>query len=438
MKITRRGLGLTYTVGILIALGLVVYSEPLIILGVAMGLFIYASKLTFEVKMVVKNKLEVRRTLSKTSLFEEECLDVDIKVLNEAPLGFSNLEIIDEHPQFFEVEDGNVHAFLRIPTGGEAAFSYSLNPVRGRYHFGGVRMILRDPYGLFFLEHHVDLKDEVRVYPSLRDAGRERSQIARGISVPLGLGHQRFKGGGMELAEIREYVYGDEFRKIEWKSTARLTKLMVKEFETDTQTSLVMVLDASKTMGVGPVGHTKLDYAARACGVLSKHRLGRGDHVGLLIHDGVDVFFVKMGKRKDQLYRILSLLGLVMPQSQGKGGLAESLENYLMDFKSQLTIIIISDLEGFKDDFVEAVRRLCALRHHVIVASLSSSPKWRTGVKRIDEVLLRLYSIGSEEKRMGIEKLRENGIPVYEVEPEGVTALLLGRVEEMWRRETHG
>ncbi len=58
----------------------------------------------------------------------------------------------------------------------------------------------------------------------------------------IGTGPSRTRGGGTNILEVREYVPGDEFKKIDWKATARLSRLVVKEFEKEMRRDVVLVL----------------------------------------------------------------------------------------------------------------------------------------------------------------------------------------------------
>ncbi|MFQ6056252.1 MAG: DUF58 domain-containing protein, partial [Methanosarcinales archaeon] len=121
-------------------------------------------------------------------------------------------------------------------------------------------------------------------------------------------------GIGSDFAGIREYIHGDSFRKIEWKSTSRLNKLMTREFESDIRVPAIIFLDVSATMDTGKIGHTKLDYAIKTAAAFSKFALDNNDPVGLYTFSNKIHTIIKPNLGKKQLYQILHTLARIDPR----------------------------------------------------------------------------------------------------------------------------
>ena len=68
-------------------------------------------------------------------------------------------------------------------------------------------------------------------------------------------------GASMDFAEHRAYMPGDDLRRIDWRLFGRSDRYFVKEFEADTNTNLLLLLDTSASMGFGSGGVSKLQYA---------------------------------------------------------------------------------------------------------------------------------------------------------------------------------
>src|ERR1700688_1993381 len=77
-----------------------------------------------------------------------------------------------------------------------------------------------------------------------------------------------YRGSSVEFAEYRKYVPGDDLRRLDWRAYGRSDRFYVKEFEADTNLRCCLVLDTSGSMGFGPTGATKLDYARRVARAL--------------------------------------------------------------------------------------------------------------------------------------------------------------------------
>jgi uncharacterized protein (DUF58 family) len=99
------------------------------------------------------------------------------------------------------------------------------------------------------------------------------------LEAPYGEYESDERGPGLELAEIRAYVPGDEVNRIDWNATARLGEPHVREFETTTERRTALLVDCRPSMGDGPDGETKFDYARQVALAVVGHARERGDPV---------------------------------------------------------------------------------------------------------------------------------------------------------------
>jgi uncharacterized protein (DUF58 family) len=125
-----------------------------------------------------------------------------------------------------------------------------------------------------------------------------------------GLHRSPHLGASVDFAEHRPYMPGDDIRRIDWKLYARTDRYHLKEFEADTNTNLLVLLDVSPSMRFGSGAMTKLDYARRlaACLLWLSHR--QRDRVGLATFDEDVVEYVPCAaKHRDVAMRVLGRLG---------------------------------------------------------------------------------------------------------------------------------
>ncbi len=131
--------------------------------------------------------------------------------------------------------------------------------VAGRYHLNAPMVTLRDLRELFVATVPVGERVAVTVNPphvervALGRTGRELIKDAQRKS-------KLTIQSGIEPKGIREHVTGDSIRHVDWKATARLNRLHVREFDMERGRSAGLVIDARQSMADGPVGRTKLDY----------------------------------------------------------------------------------------------------------------------------------------------------------------------------------
>jgi uncharacterized protein (DUF58 family) len=95
----------------------------------------------------------------------------------------------------------------------------------------------------------------------------------------------RRRGMSGELREIRDHAYGDPFKFVAWKATARRQKLMVRDLETEIVVTYQLVLDIGAGMRDGLPGATRLDYAIEAAAGLARALMDGGDRIGLTTFD---------------------------------------------------------------------------------------------------------------------------------------------------------
>ena len=136
--------------------------------------------------------------------------------------------------------------FLKIGPGSQRSIAYRGElPLRGLSHFDGTIVSTRFPFGLFEKTRFIDLKDEVIVLPaSVPVAATPRTSMTNEGALQVGV-----RGSGQDFLELREMVPGDDSRRVDWKSTARLGRAVVRETERDADGFVEIVLDASPVDG---------------------------------------------------------------------------------------------------------------------------------------------------------------------------------------------
>ncbi len=112
---------------------------------------------------------------------------------------------------------------------------------RGRYRLGPLTLHSGDPVGIFDVEQHIDSTSNIVVYPLML----ELSSFEPSISDLSGgeARHRRTYQMTTNVAGIRDYVPGDSLNRIHWASTARMQRLMAKEFELDPTADVWLYLD---------------------------------------------------------------------------------------------------------------------------------------------------------------------------------------------------
>lgn len=157
-------------------------------------------------------------------------------------------------------------------------------PISGTFEFNPASVHAQDPLGLFEETLSSGETPSVTVEPR----GPRNVHVGKGgerIRRAFGEHEADPLEAGMEPEEIRKYVPGDAARIIDWKSTARMGYPHVREFESETDRKTVLLVDQRSTMGDGPEGETKFDYARHVALSLAEQVQESADPLGLYAVD---------------------------------------------------------------------------------------------------------------------------------------------------------
>ncbi len=185
-------------------------------------------------------KLQVQRVFPK-HIFAGQAVPVSLSV-NNGKRSISSLSLLVE--DLSQKNSGeNSRYILKISPQARASIVYPLTFAgRGLHQPGNIRISTRYPFGFFKKSaSFVEADDELLVYPALEPlALTELNGLIAQFGDFIASGQ---KGSGQEIHNIREYVQGDNNARIHWKSTAKLVKLMVKEFEHEHKKKVSLFLD---------------------------------------------------------------------------------------------------------------------------------------------------------------------------------------------------
>ena len=163
--------------------------------------------------------------------------------------------------------------------------SYKLRAMeRGAQILGDHHVRYSSPAGFWIRQIKIEAQTKLRVYPDVQ-AVRHYEMLARQNRDHFASRLTRLRGGDTEFERLRDYLPDDEFKKIDWKATARRRKFTVREYQMEKNQNVVFMLDCGRTMTSTWDDLTALDYALNATLMLSHVAIRRGDQVGLIAFD---------------------------------------------------------------------------------------------------------------------------------------------------------
>jgi uncharacterized protein (DUF58 family) len=174
--------------------------------------------------------------------------------------------------------------------------------------------------------------------------------------------HSVFKGRGMEFADVREYVPGDDVRTIDWNVTARLGHPYVKRYIEERELTVMLLVDLSASGRFGSVGKLKTEIATELCALLALSAIRNNDKVGMILFTDRIERFVPPQKGRNRALRVIREMLHFEPERRGTDlGLAL---DYLHRISRRRSVsFLLSDFlaSGYEQSF-----RLARQRHDVI------------------------------------------------------------------------
>ena len=155
-----------------------------------------------------------------------------------------------------------------------------------------------------------------------------------------------FLGTGIDVADLREYQFGDDLRHVDWNVTARTDVTHVREYQEDREVTAWLVLDSSASMDFGPVERRKhivlTEIAAAVAQLLSRG----GNRVGAVLFDSGVREMIPPGHGRNQVLRILARLlapGADRPAASGITDMGVALRAALGILRHRSLVVIVSD-----------------------------------------------------------------------------------------------
>jgi uncharacterized protein (DUF58 family) len=197
----------------------------------------------------------------------------------------------------------------------------------------------------------------------------------RGLVNSLFTGEYRsvFKGQGMEFAEVREYMPGDEVRTIDWNVTARMRRPFVKRYIEERELTVMLAVDLSGSERFGTRRRFKSEIAVELAAVLAMSAVRNNDRVGVVLFtDRVEHVVPPRKGRRHALRVLRDLLGYA-PTGLGTdvGGALEYLTRLL---QHHAIVFVISDFQSAE---IERPLKRLAQQHDVVAVTIDD-PSERT------------------------------------------------------------
>ena len=151
-----------------------------------------------------------------------------------------------------------------------------------------------------------------------------------------------FRGQGLEFAEVREYVPGDDIRAIDWNVTARAGRPFLKRFDEERELTVIVALDLSGSQEFGSRGRTKRETAAEAGALIALAAARNRDRVGLLLFTDRIELYLPPAKSRARALRLVREMLAFEPAGTGTD-LAHALSFLGRVARRHAIVFVVSD-----------------------------------------------------------------------------------------------
>src|SRR6204780_4829628 len=193
-------------------------------------------------------------------------------------------------------------------------------------------------------------------------------------------------GFSQEFAEYRAYTPGDDLRHVDWNVFARTERVYLKRYRGETNTQLLIILDASASMSFGSHAVNKLDYARFLAASLCYLAHAQRDAAGLIVFDADVQSYVAPSTRQGQLFRLLHAIEKAEPGT--RTDFAKPFAHFQNFLHRRGIVVVLSDFYDQPDIIIKTVEPLRYRGNEVILFHVLDpqeiKPRFREPVLLVD------------------------------------------------------
>jgi uncharacterized protein (DUF58 family) len=284
-----------------------------------------------------------------------------------------------------EIDTPAVEQTVELPSDAQfSVLTWRLTGLKqGRYRMDRCYLEADSPWGLWAVRSAVAVQMEIRVYPNLFDEHKNLSGLF--LNRGLGIHAQRQVGKGRDFEQLREYLPGDSFEDIHWKTTAKRGVPITKMFQIERTQQIYVIIDASRLSaralatssysGIGGERDPSDDIApilqrfVTAALIMALAAERQGDLFGLLTFDDKVRSFLKakMGKAHFNVCR--DALYLLQPQNVSPD-FAELFTFIGTKIRRRALMVFLTHLDDpiLADGFTRHIDLIA--RHHLVLVNM--------------------------------------------------------------------
>ncbi|PSM43594.1 DUF58 domain-containing protein [Streptomyces dioscori] len=316
---------------------------------------------------------------------------------------------------------------LTVPAGERRRVTTRLRPTRrGDRRADRVTIRSYGPLGLFARQGNHEIPWTVRVLPPFTSRKHLPSKLAR-LRELDGRTSVLTRGEGTEFDSLRDYVPGDDTRSIDWRATARQSRVAVRTWRPERDRHILLILDTGRT-AAGRVGNApRLDSSMDAALLLAALASRAGDRVDLLAYDRRVRALVQGRASGDVLPSLVNAMAHLEPElveTDARGLTSTALRT--APRRSLIVLLTTLDAAPIEEGLLPVLSRLTQ-RHTVLVASVSDPHIERMATARGNTEAVYEAAAAAQaqaERHRTAEQLTRHGVTVVDATPDNLPPAL--------------
>ncbi|SKC47145.1 Uncharacterized conserved protein, DUF58 family, contains vWF domain [Maledivibacter halophilus] len=356
---------------------------------------------------------------TKLSIYESEKMRFEIYNITGKKI---YLEIKDEFPDFYFESHEKIMKGCIMPHSNKV-FEYEVIPKkRGAYKFGNIHVRYKSNLKLCMKQFKLPLEREYKVYPNLKDLRKYRLAVYNSKYYKTGQKPFKLLGKGSEFESLREYVFGDEYRRINWKATAKENKPIVNQYEPEKNQHVYMMIDTGRPMSFSVRGYKKLDLAINTALLLSDIVNQNGDKSGLMIFNTEVENLIMPGKGYSHRSGLMEALYHI-EHTKDTSNYEEAFYYFKRKERRRSLIFLFTDFET-SEEAEDMFKTLSILsKNNIVVIMLMKDERLKKITSMTSENEHDIFNKGValeilRERKTIIQKLNSRGIMCIECCPE--------------------
>jgi uncharacterized protein (DUF58 family) len=272
----------------------------------------------------------------------------------------------------------------------------------------------------------------------LLDVRRYDLLLHRNRLQEMGLRRSRMFGQGSEYERLREYLPDDEFRRINWKATARRNRPVTLEYQTERSQNVLAVVDAGRMMQSPVAQIAKLDYVVNAVLLLAYVATGKGDKVGLMTFADEVTRYLGPAQGRRQFYRMLELLYAVEAEPV-EPDYRRALSYLALKQRKRALVVIFTDLSAGVS-MHSLVSQVAVLRRNSLPLVVTiSDPDVHAAASQRPSDSLAVYQRAAagqllDERLVALDSLNRQGVLTLDVPANQLSTAVINRYLELKER----